>query len=222
MWSPGVAALGTRLLYQGTLRGEGWGWGRTRWNLLAGALPLGYAAAAYGLVGLTGLGGVDPGRFDANPATFLSLGWITSLFLATGEELGWRGFLVPALVRSLPFGPTALVSGVIWLVWHLPLVLFADYNAGTPAWYAVLCFSVGVLSLSVLLAWLRLRSGSVWPAVILHGTHNLFIQGFFDRVTVSTGPTPWLTGEFGAVLALAIAGVAGIVWRARGSVDAVA
>jgi hypothetical protein len=72
-----------------------------------------------------------------------------------------------------------------------------------------------VVSLSVPMAWLRLRSGSVWPAAILHASHNLFVQGFFDRVTVDSGPTRWLTGEFGAALALAIGATAWLFWRRR-------
>jgi hypothetical protein len=72
-----------------------------------------------------------------------------------------------------------------------------------------------VVALGVPFAWLRLRSGSVWPAPILLASHNLFVQGFFDRVTVDAGPTRWLTGEFGAALALAIVATSLVFWRAR-------
>src|ERR1051326_903427 len=82
----------------------------------------------------------------------------------------------------------------------MPRILFADYNAGTPSWYSATCFAVMVIAMGFPFAWLRLRSGSVWPAAILHASHNLFIQAFFDRVTVDTGPTRWLTSEFGAAL----------------------
>jgi uncharacterized protein len=157
------------------------------WAGLAYVLPLAYATAAYGAV------------------------W------ATGEELGWRGFLVPALARTTSFGRTALLSGAIWAAWHVPLIVLAD-NRGTPAWYAVPCFAVGVVSLSVAFAWLRLRSGRFWPAAILHSTHNLFVQGFFDPVTVDTGPTRWLTGEFGAALAAALVVTGWLFWRRRESV----
>jgi membrane protease YdiL (CAAX protease family) len=102
----------------------------------------------------------------------------------------------------------------------VPLIAFADYNAGTATWYAVLCFAVMVVSLAVPLAWLRLRSGSVWPAATLHASHNLFVQGFFDRVTVDTGPTRWLTSEFGAALALTVGATALLVWHARDAVPA--
>jgi hypothetical protein len=46
---------------------------------------------------------------------------------------GWRSFLVPALARRMSFGWTAVVSGVIWAAWHVPLIVLADYNACPPA-----------------------------------------------------------------------------------------
>ena len=167
---------------------------------------------------LTRLGGVDLSRFKSNVLTFLVLNGLLSLLSATGEELGWRGFLVPALAQRVSFTRVAVISGAIWAAWHVPLIIFADYNAGTPAWYSVLCFAVMVVALGFPFAWLRLRSGSVWPAAILHASHNLFVQGFFDRVTVDTGPTKWLTSEFGAALALAIVATAWFFWRARDAV----
>ena len=220
MWCPGVSALITRLIFQHNVRGEGWRLGAPRWAALAYVLPLFYATAAYGLVWLTGLGGVDLSRFKTGVLTFFVVGSLQSLLSATGEELGWRGFLVPTLARTMSFGRTAVVSGVIWAAWHVPLILFADYNAGTPSWYAVLCFALMVVSIAVPLAWLRLRSGSVWPAAILHASHNLFVQAFFDRVTVDTGPTRWLTSEFGAALAVTLGITAWLFWRARDRVSA--
>jgi membrane protease YdiL (CAAX protease family) len=158
---------------------------------------------------------VDLSRFKTSALVFVVVGSLQSLLSATGEELGWRGFLVPTLARSMSFGRVAVVSGAIWATWHMPLIIFADYNGGTPVWYSVLCFFVMVVALSVPMAWLRLRSGSVWPAAILHASHNLWVQAFFDRVTVDTGPTRWLTGEFGAALAITIGITAWIFWRAR-------
>src|SRR5690242_17254622 len=217
MWSPGVSALITRLVFQHNVRGEGWRWGG-RWMALAYILPLGYATVAYGLVWLTRLGGVDLSRFKYSVVTFLVVGSLQSLLSATGEELGWRGFLVPALAHRFSFTRVAIISGAIWAAWHVPLIVFADYNGGTPAWYSVLCFAVMVVALGFPFAWLRLRSRSVWPAAILHASHNLFVQAFFDRVTVDTGPTRWLTSEFGAAVALAVVATAWLFWRARDAV----
>jgi len=219
MWCPGVSALITRLIYQHNVRGEGWRLGQPRWLALAYVMPIVYATVVYGLVWLSGLGGVDLSRFKYSVVTFLVVGSLQSLLSATGEELGWRGFLVPALARTKSFRMTALISGATWAGWHFPLILGADYNGGTPPWYSVLCFAVMVVAMGFPFAWLRLRSGSVWPAAILHASHNLFVQAFFDRVTVNTGPTRWLTGEFGAGLALAFIAIAWIFWRARSSIE---
>ena len=216
MWCPAAGALITRLLFQHDVRGEGWRLGHPRYALLAYALPLAYAVVAYAAVWLLGLGGVDPSRFHTNVAYFVVVGSVLSLTSALGEELGWRGFLVPKLAEGWSFTTTALVSGAIWAVWHMPLIIFAGYNGGTTVLYSIVCFVVMVLGISVPLAWIRLRSGSVWPAALFHASHNLYIQGYFDRVTVDTGITKYLTGEFGAALAVTAAITGFIFWRRRG------
>ncbi|MDQ2766654.1 MAG: CPBP family intramembrane metalloprotease [Gemmatimonadota bacterium] len=213
MWCPGTAALLTRLLFQRNLRGEGWTWGPTRYEIAGYALPIAYAACAYGAVWIFDFGGVDLSRFHTSAARFLVVGFAVGLAFALGEELGWRGFLVPKLAERFSFAQTAIISGIIWSSWHVPLIIFADYNGGTPTWFSIACFAVMVVGISFPLAWLRLRSGSVWPAAILHASHNLFIQGFFDRVTVDTGVTKYLLSEFGAVLALAAAITGVLYWR---------
>lgn len=213
MWTPGTSALLTRFIFQRNLRGQGWVPGAPRWLALGYLLPVAYASIAYAVVWATGLGGVDVSRFHSPIATFVFLGTFRSVLSATGEELGWRGFLVPALLQRFSLTGTAMVSGTIWAVWHFPLIALANYNAGTSTWYALLCFTVMVIGVSFLLAWLRLRSGSVWPAALFHASHNLFIQGFLDRVTVDTGSTRWLTTEFGAALAIMVAVTAWLFWR---------
>jgi uncharacterized protein len=213
MWCPGVSALITRLVFQRNVRGEGWAWGPTRYELMGYLLPIAYAAAAYGAVWIFDFGRVDLSRFHTNALTFITLGLAMSIASALGEELGWRGFLVPKLAERLSFTGTAVVSGVIWASWHMPLIIFADYNGGTPTLYSIACFAVMVIGIRFPMAWLRLRSGSLWPAALLHASHNLFIQGFFDRVTVDTGVTKYLLSEFGAVLAVAAAITGWLIWR---------
>ena len=95
-----------------------------------------------------------------------------------------------------------------------------EWSAGTPLWYGLPCFLLSVIGMSVMLAWLRLRSGSLWPAVIYHGMHNLVIQGIFDRSTIDTGRTPWITTEFGIGLVIATLALAGYFWRRRGELPA--
>jgi membrane protease YdiL (CAAX protease family) len=220
MWCPGVSALATRLIYQHNVRGEGWKWGPTRYEIAGYLLPIVYAVVAYTAVWLTRLGGVDVSRFHGSAWRFIVFGTFASVLSALGEELGWRGFLVPKLAEGLTFTRTAIVVGVIWAAWHVPLIIGADYNGGTSPAYSIACFAIMVVAISFPLTWLRLRSRSVWPAVLLHASHNLFIQGFFDVVTVDTGTTKYMVGEFGAALAIVTAVTGYIFWTMRDRVPA--
>ncbi len=227
MWCPGVAALITRLATQGNLRGIGWGWGKTRWQVLAYLGPAVLALVVYGLVWATGIGGLSPqgliehaNRFSESIpvilAVFATVGLLQGAVFALGEEIGWRGLLVPELAKMTSFTNTALISGAAWALYHYPLILFADYNSGTPKWYALLAFTWMAVAASFVFAWLRLRSGSVWTAVILHASHNLFIQEIFDPLTQDRGITKYVTTEFGIGLALAYTVAAWYFWRRRG------
>ena len=70
-----------------------------------------------------------------------------------------------------------------------------------------------VIGISFVFAWLRLASGSVWTGMLLHASHNLFIQGIFDPLTVDTGRTKWIIGEFGIGLAIIAVVMAIVVTR---------
>jgi membrane protease YdiL (CAAX protease family) len=233
MWSPGVAALATQLLTEGTLRGLGWRWGRTRYQLLSLVLPFIVVLTTYAVIWLTGAGGfpnaafvdeligqigLDVSRTQAIVIYILvsgTFGLVTSSLTALGEEIGWRGLLVPELSKATDFTVTALVSGGIWAVWHYPGILFADYRGGGPIWYSMVCFTLMAIGLSVAMAWIRIKSGSVWTATIIHAAHNVFIQTIATPLTADTGPTEYLIGEFGVGLVIAYGVAAFIFWRLR-------
>ena len=120
-----------------------------------------------------------------------------NLFSAMGEELGWRGLLVPGLSKFMGFTKLALLSGFIWMAWHLPLIIFGTYHGAGALWYSLAMFIPSVMGAGVVLAWLRLKSGSVWPAVLFHGFWNYFIQQFYPMLTAQTPATEMITGEFG-------------------------
>lgn len=90
---------------------------------------------------------------------------------ALGEELGWRGFLFPELETRFG-GPAALVgTGVIWGLWHAPLILLG-YNYPLHPVLGLLAFCLVCILLTGVFGWVRQRSGSVWPAAYGHGLFN--------------------------------------------------
>lgn len=98
----------------------------------------------------------------------------------------------------------------------MPAIFLADYNSsGTPNLYSAVNFAVLIIAISFPFAWLTLKSGSLWPAVVLHAFHNQIVQGIFDKLTGNTGITPYIIGEFGIGLALTGLVVAYIFWRMR-------
>ena len=217
MWTPAIAALITTFIFQRNVRGLGWGFGKFKYYLIAFFLPIVYAGIVYGLVWLFGLGGLDTsalgGNFLIGLGSALTLGLVQAIILAAGEEIGWRGLLVPQLSRLNNFTRTALISGFIWGIWHIPLVIGGGYSSGAPFWYSTVCFMVLVIGISFAFAWLRLASGSLWPAVLLHAVHNEIIQGVFDKITINTGKTIYFTTEFGLGLAILGLLVGLIFWR---------
>ena len=239
MWCPGLAAIVTQLIMHRSLRGFGWKPGRGRYLLAAYIIPLLYVAVTYVLIWVTGLGRFAPDVLEkfiseANgPATtpfgvvgtyfvyMLTLGFVVNCIAALGEEIGWRGLLVPELAQRVSFTKTALISGGIWAIYHWPLILSGQYGGdGTPAWFAIICFTIMVIGISFPLAWLRMKSGSLWGAVILHAAHNLFIQAIFNQLTADTGPTRYAIDEFGFGMALISVVLAYLFWRKRHEVEA--
>ena len=144
---------------------------------------------------------------------FATFGIVRSIASALGEEIGWRGFLLPRLTGKFGWRIGCLISGCIWAVWHYPLLLLADYNSGTPKPFALTCFTLMVIADAYILGWLRLRSKSLWPCAMLHASHNLFIQAIFDRSTAHSGQALYVTTEFGFGLVFTAAITAFILWR---------
>jgi len=221
MWCPGLAALATCKYLGRDLSGLGWKWGRSRYQVICYLLPLAYGTATYSFVWLTGLGGFYNKQVVDDITKELGLGpipaWATIalyfVFTGTisvirnaatviGEEIGWRGFLVPELARRNGFAAAAIFSGLIWALWHYPIFLLAHgYSGGTPLWFYLPLFTLLLPMMCFVWTWMRLKSGSLWPGVVLHAAHNAFIQQFFDPLTVDNSKTRYVAGEFGVALA---------------------
>lgn len=111
---------------------------------------------------------------------------IPNAIAAFGEEIGWRGWLTAAL-RPRGVWPALLITGVVWGLWHAPLVLLGQ-NYGRPDVTGVLLMVASCVVMGVLMGWLRLRSGSVWPAVLAHGSLNTLGQA--TLLFAAAGQTP--------------------------------
>lgn len=230
MWCPGAAALGTCAILRLPQAALGWRWPKGRWLAFAYVAPILYALPVYGLTWAIARGALAPGSFLGATAAeygfpgspvlatmFIGLplmataGMVGGMTWALGEELGWRGFLLPRLSERWGFTSACLASGLVWAVWHYPVLIWADYNAGTEPALAILFFTCSVIGMSFILGWLRLRTDSVWPCVLLHASHNTFIQGVFDPMTADIGGSRLATTEFGFGLALTICAAAAML-----------
>jgi len=98
-----------------------------------------------------------------------------------GEELAWRGYALPRLLARHTALAASLILGVVWALWHLPLLWTAGIqDQQLPLWLLLL----DVPAKSVLFTWVFLRTrGSVLIAVLLHGSTNLFIVSPAETVT---------------------------------------
>lgn len=221
MWAPGLAALWVTRRAPGRWRELGVVVCAPRYLWAGYGIPLAYGLLAYGLAWSTGLGAFSPDQYlamngrgiglvawpDAARVGLmlglqLSFGLVLALATAFGEELGWRGFLAPRLIERFGFAVGSIVVGLIWALWHVPTLFLANYHAEVPRVFAMACFFVSLVGMSFVYHWLRLRSGSVWPAVLMHASHNAAITLAFSALTADTGRTAWWIDEFGALLAV--------------------
>ncbi len=196
MWAPGLGAIfATRLVEKQpvikTLRLNTLG--PKRFYILAWFLPPLLLFATIGVSNLLGTGTVDP-NFTfmresmakaaagiAMPgveilvlgqvAFALTLAPFINLLFAFGEELGWRGFLLPKL---MPLGQwkAILISGLIWGTWHVPTTLLYGYNFPQHPYLGLLLLPFGFTLLGTILSWLTLKTRSPWVAGLGHGAFN--------------------------------------------------
>jgi len=121
---------------------------------------------------------------------------LLNLVATLGEEFGWRAYLLPKLA-NLGKRKALLLSGLIWGVWHWPVILMG-HNYGLGYWgypWSGLLVTLAVfVPFGVFIGWVSQRGGSVWPAVFAHGALNgmagiglLFVKGNFPTLL---GPSP--------------------------------
>jgi uncharacterized protein len=181
-WAPAIAALLAAALTggRGALRELGsrlvrWrvGW---QWYLVVILGPAAFSVAVAGIYTLFGGSWAEaaPPAILEGPLLLLPLFLvILTLTDGLGEELAWRGFALPQLLTRYNALVASVVLGVIWALWHLPL-LWTEGNSmfHQPLWLLLL----DVTAKSILFTWVFLHTrGSVLIAMLFHGATNLFI-----------------------------------------------
>jgi uncharacterized protein len=184
-----------------------------RWWVVALVGPLVAMSAIYGLVWSIGIAHavVPDGLFTpAVLAPMLSSGLGLSWAVAMGEEIGFRGYLLPRLMH-LGTTRALLLSGLAHAIWHLPLMFLTPFIPVLGN--SLIMVPVFVLILTgggVFYGYLRLRSRSVWPATLAHGGIN-WLFAMFAGLTVTASPVvlAYLVGETGFLTLAAVVLAAG-------------
>jgi hypothetical protein len=140
-----------------------------------------------------------------------------TVWFALGEEIGRRGYLQPHLM-SLGRNRALFLVGLVWGTWHMPLIFLVP-AVGFPTGNLLLFFPLfygTIVAASFIYGYLRIYTGSVWPASIAHSVHNAAwsILGAFTLVTASPLlVNVYLVGDFGILIF--IGAVIGAVWLGR-------
>lgn len=210
MWAPGIAALVvTRFVAGRSLRALHldrlgpkrmylWAWllppvlvvaaGIVSWAAGAGVLDLGFPMLRDALATAPDSPPIPVGVLVAlQIAAALLIAPLINTIFALGEELGWRGYLLPALL-PIGQGRAIVVSGVIWGVWHAPAIL-QGYNYPTQPVLGVALMTVFTVLIGAIFSWLYLRTGSPWAPALGHASLNatagiplLFLTGIDSTI----------------------------------------
>jgi membrane protease YdiL (CAAX protease family) len=124
-----------------------------------------------------------------------------------GEELGWRGFALPRLSNQLGLPLASIVLGLIWAVWHLPFFFFEGADKFGQSFPIYL---VGVVALSVAIAWLYWRArGSLLLVMFMHSAVNNTTEIVPSRLPVAhnvwsmqASPVAWISTALLSLLAI--------------------
>jgi uncharacterized protein len=148
--------------------------------------------------------GIVPVRSDVAPLLIVSAlaGSLLATPLFFGEEFGWRGYLQLRVASGRPLR-AAVVTGLIWGVYHYPVILvgFEGFEGFENTLLGLIVFPVTTILLSIIFGWLRAKTGSVWVTCLAHSTTNgvggallayLYLGGGSFVLTSYVGVLGWI------------------------------
>jgi len=210
MFAPAIAVLLLMLITGDLFKRKGWAelglhkLGLKYWGF-AVIVPIVVLIAAYALLWATPFAsfcmpeGVTTGMLLFIPVKLLLTTVIYTVTSSLGEEIGWRGYLLPKLA-GLGWAKALLLVGVIHGVFHFPIMLAGNYHSAGNPWIVVPMFVMSTIFISVIFGATRILTGSVWPAAILHAVHNIFWAALGEFTSVTSDAAEYIGGESGIVV----------------------
>ena len=116
-----------------------------------------------------------------NTITFIAVSSIIPVFImdltsgALGEELGWRGYALNILQKKYIPLKAGLIVGILWGLWHLPLMIFSGY-VGFELVYYILAFMIAMISFSVVITFFYNKSKNILIAMWMHFWFNFLLK----------------------------------------------
>lgn len=231
MLSPALASLITLKIRKRPISSLPWSLKELKYLKLSYITPILYVSIAYVLIWLFGFGNLinserilqwsnELGIKSTNQTIImvvmifllLTVGVIKNLGSTLGEEIGWRGFLIFELRKVMSFKALAIVSGLIWAVWHFPLINLM-YGRSEFLLLHMGAFTIMIIGISVILAYYTFKSKSLWPAVLYHSVHNIYIQKICTPLTISNDKTTFWIDEYGFMIPIITTIFAIYFWR---------
>ncbi len=231
MISPALASFITLKIRKRPISSLPWNLKELKYLKLSYITPILYVTIAYVLIWLFGFGnllnserilqwsnelGIDSSNQTMLIITMvfllLTVGVIKNLGSTLGEEIGWRGFLIFELRKVMPFKVLVIVSGIIWAVWHYPLIELM-YGRSENFLLHISAFTIMIIGISVILAYYTFKSNSLWPAAIYHSIHNIYIQKICTPLTISNEKTIFWIDEYGMMIPIITTIFAIYFWR---------
>ena len=139
---------------------------------------------------------------------------ILALTFSLAEEIGMRGYLLPKL---LPMGRSRalFLSGLVFATWHMPLILLTPVFPVGNKLISLPLFYWTVVAASFIFGYLRIYTGSTWPAAIAHAVHNAAwgALGAFTATSSAVLVNKYLVGDYGILIL--VGAVIAAVWAGR-------
>lgn len=213
MWCPGLVAIIIRNIFYKKEKTLGFSKSNVKYILLGLFIPMIYLGVSYGIYWLI-IPSSFTGKVYSDSIGLMIYAIFSSIISAMGEEIGWRGFLLPKMDMIMSHKKAIILSGFIWAVWHYPLMLAGLYQSGTPFWYQLPMFTIEVILVTSVMAYLRFCSDSVWPAIIFHASHNYIDQMLCAPLTNSKNSF-YYAGETGFVTVIFILIITIVIYRKK-------